>query len=90
MRDFRKALLWTAIPLVIVGISSAGAVMAGVQVGLLGGVTTALWFLAILACIGFAIAHKRQIATGILAGAGIGLVGLGLTCFAAVSVIGGW
>lgn len=86
MSDFRKALLWTAIPILVVSAIDAGAAMATKGAAFSGGLgPTALWGLAILACIGFAIARKRQIALGILAGVGIGIVGLGATCFAAMS-----
>ena len=91
MSDFRKALLWTAIPiLVLSAIGAPGALApssAWVGFGVFGGVAAGLWGLAILACIGFAIARKRQIALGILAGVGIGLVGVGLTCFAAMATV---
>jgi hypothetical protein len=86
MSDFRKSLLWTAITILVVSAIDAGAAMATKGAAFSGGLApTALWGLAILACIGFAIARKRQIALGILAGVGIGIVGLGATCFAAMS-----
>ena len=79
MTNFRKALLWTAIPIIVVCAIDGGSTIAknGLFYGAL--VPTVLWGLAILVCIGFAIAKKRQIALGILAGIGIGLVGLVLT-----------
>ncbi len=83
MSDFRKALLWTAIPIIVLSVVS----MTRIFFGLFWFAPLGLLVLAILACIGFAIAHKRQIATGILAGIGIGIVGLGLTCFAQISGI---
>ena len=91
MSDFKKGLLWTAIPILVVSAVGAGGTMAKSSTfvfGAFSAVAIGLWGLAILACIGFAIAHKRQIAIGILAGIGIGVVGLGLTCFASFSNIG--
>ena len=83
--DFRKALLWTAIPVVALDLIGAGVMWGQRMNSVLGGwfVTAGLgvWILAILACIGFAIARKRQIALGILAGVGIGLAGQMLSCF---------
>ena len=84
MSDFRKALLWTAIPILVLSVGGAGATVATggsfAPGGAFGGI---LWVLAILVCVGFAVARKRQIAAGILAGTAIGLVGVGLTCFTA-------
>jgi hypothetical protein len=84
MSDFRKALLWTAIPILVLSVGGAGTAVATgggfAPGGALGGI---LWVVAILVSIGFAVARRRQIALGILAGAAIGLVGLGLTCFTA-------
>lgn len=89
MNDFHKALLWTAIPILILSAISFGGSIAdpdtlvfGVGFGAFGGVAAGLWGLAILVCIGFALARKRQTALGILAGIGIGIVGLGASCFA--------
>ncbi len=92
MSSFKKALIWTAIPIVVLSvISAAGRMPTGG--GLDWDPLLALWFVAagllglvILAAIGFAVARKRQIAAGILAGIGIGSVSLGVTCFANMSV----
>jgi len=69
MSDFRKALLWTAIPILVLSFGGAGATVATggsfAPGGAFGGI---LWVLAILVCVGFAVARKRQIALGILAG----------------------
>jgi hypothetical protein len=92
MSDFRKALIWTAIPIVVLSAICIGGWMGGWQASLtivpwfvLMFGPPGLWVLAILACIGFAIARKRQIALGILAGVGIGIVAVGLSCFAAIT-----
>ena len=95
MSDFRKALFGTAVPIIVLGVISAGGRMAVaasdaalVAFDVLGVVAAGLLGLAILAAIGFTIARKRQIAAGILAGVGIGIVGLGVTCFAPLLVTG--
>jgi len=85
MSVFLKALLWTAIPLLVVSAVSAGTALARGPSGFGTGVAGMLFGLAILACIGSAIARKRQTALGVLAGAAIGLVGLSLTCFTLLS-----
>ena len=82
MSDFVKAFIWTAVPLAVVSIAStvttATATGGG---GFAIGVGGLLFAAAIVVSIAFAIARKRQIAAGVLAGAAIGLVGLMLTCF---------
>ncbi len=84
MSDFRKAFLFTVIP--IVGLSVIS--MVGRFLPALGYV----WFVAIaygaaalLSCIVFAIKRKTRVVAGILAGIGIGIVSLGATCFANLS-----
>jgi hypothetical protein len=81
MGDFLIALLATAIPLLVLSIIDVGIAIAGGSSGFGIGLVSMLWVLAILACVGFAIGRKRQIALGILTGAAIGAVGLGLSCF---------
>ena len=84
--NFRVAFAWTAIPIVALGIiSTAGASADGFY---------SLWFygaglgvLALLVAIGFAIARKGRAASGILAGIGVGILALALTCFANLSTI---
>ena len=88
MSDFRKGLLWTAIPIIVCSVISSSGLGAqnhwvGFQV--FSYLVSVLWVLAILTCIGFAVAHKRQVALGVLAGIGIGIVGLGVTCFATIN-----
>ena len=93
MSEFRIALLATAIPIIVLSAISVAGTMPAAG-GLDWDPLLALWFvaagllgLAILVAIGFAVARKRQIAAGILAGIGIGSVGLGVTCFANIA---GW
>ncbi len=77
--DFRKALLWTAIPIVLISLISI--------------VVPFIWFGgALVFVIAFFIAivrllqGERGIAGGIFAGIGIGVVALGLTCFASMNL----
>ncbi len=92
MSDFRKALLWTAIPIFILSIvSMVGVVINSGDEGAEFGfgflwVGALLYFLGtIIALILSAVMHKRQVMSGILAGIGIGIVSLGVTCFAMIS-----
>jgi hypothetical protein len=68
--NFRKAFLWTAIPIIVstaIGLLGAMSQTAWVGFSIFGGIIAlGLWGLAILLCIGFAIARKDQIALGIL------------------------
>ena len=81
MSDFLKALLTTAVPLVVVSvISMAGAQEMGfyyIWFGALLGVLIA-GVVAIL----FYFGGKRKKASGILAGIAIGIASLGMSCFA--------
>ena len=85
MSDFLKALLWTAIPILLVSGVSAVAAMRSVVGGGIGepgmAVGSLMFAIAIIASVGFGIAKRRRIAAGILSGAAIGLVGLFVTCF---------
>ena len=83
MSDFRKALMITAIPIVVLSlISLAGAALKGfIFVGFAAAAGT-LWVVAIGVAIVFAVKGKREIAAGMFAGIGIGFVALGATCFA--------
>lgn len=82
MSDFVKAILWTAIPMLalsaIVVAQKRSAFGFRVSVAFVSAIA---FVLALLVCVGFAITRKRQISLGILAGAAIGIVGLGLACF---------
>ena len=89
---FRKVFLWTAIPLAALAVLDlvlarlifrlfAPSGVAGFFLVSLRSLLATLWLVALFTAIGFAIAGKRQIAAGMFAGAGIGLVALGLTCF---------
>ena len=95
MSDFRKALIWTAVPLVALGLTGFGLRVigrfsggAGLRVAFSPAIVPLLWVLAIFIATGFAIAGKRQIAAGMFAGIAIGLVGVGLTCFGSIVPLG--
>jgi heme/copper-type cytochrome/quinol oxidase subunit 2 len=92
MSKFRKALLWTAIPIIVLSVAGLTGVAVGSGDEGVEFVFGFLWigavfyFLgAIIALIGFAIKHERQKMAGILAGLGISIVSLGATCFAMIS-----
>lgn len=97
MSDFRKALIWTAVPIVVIGIISVlGGVLQRVGVpysydsyylrfAWFG--AAACWLLAVLVATGFAIAGRRQIASGMFAGIAIGILALGVTCFANMATV---
>ncbi|OGN89283.1 MAG: hypothetical protein A2158_01735 [Chloroflexi bacterium RBG_13_46_14] len=91
MGSFWKALLWTAIPFLILAIigavvtrtaeSNVDDIALGWAIGdwLVGG---AFSLGAIVAGIVFGVRHKRRIMAGIFTGLAIGIVVLGASCFA--------
>ena len=78
MSNFRKAFLWTAIPIIVyTAIGMPGAIAPYTTwsgFGVFGGITFGLWVLAVLACIGLFIARKDEITRGILSGVSIGFL----------------
>ncbi len=88
MSDFRKALMITAIPIVVLSLVTAvGATAGGGGIEGIGWlfswlIPAFLLLIAFVAAIVFGGKGKKQIASGIWAGVGIGIVSLGLTCFA--------
>jgi hypothetical protein len=94
MSGFRKALLWTAVPIVVMSlIGMAGIASNEVNLAVLLGffwVGAVFYFVGtIIALIICAVMRKRQIVAGILAGLGIGIVSLGVTCFTGNALSGG-
>ena len=82
MSTFRKALLWTAIP---IGAIASFSSIAGGREGTIEsswGIAAALWLVALVLAAVFAVTGKRQVASGMLAGIGISFLVLGITCFA--------
>ena len=85
MTPFQKALVFTAAPIVLLSlISTAGTADQNYYdlwyLGVVG------WALTIPAMVGFAIAGKQRVIAGIAAGAAIGFVALGATCFVNLSL----
>jgi hypothetical protein len=98
MSDFRKALLWTAIPIVLLNLISMGLVFYD-RYGAVGrdvereSSAIGLSFYAVLylggAFIGaiiYGARGKRSIASGMWAGIGIGIISLGVSCFANIYI----
>ena len=93
MSDFRKALLWTAVPMVALSLISLAGVATNPKdegaifgFGLMWLVAALWWLLASMAAIGYRIASEKQKMAGVLAGLGIGIVALSGTCFAMTAV----
>ena len=80
MSDFGKALLTTAVPIVVLSvISMAGAAVEGFYYIWFGAVFGVL--VAGAMAIRFYFNDERGKASGILAGIGIGIASLGMSCF---------
>ncbi len=75
---FLTAGISTAIPFVVLFILTTAMVGKGGELVWMG--SLALCVVALLVGAGFAIADKRRIALGILAGVAVGLVGLVVSC----------
>ena len=88
MSNFRKSLMITMIPLVALSlVSIAGGVLASgwewvVWVRFLG---VFLVMVAIVAAIVFFFKGRKDIASGMLTGIGIGIVALGVSCFTPIA-----
>ena len=101
MSDFRKALMWTAVPTFVLSIVSMSIVrlvlwaqdtsvgsysgsmtLLGIQLAVMGAAILAAGVAAIV----LYRTGKRQVAAGILAGAGIGFVASFVSCFAFASI----
>lgn len=94
MSDFRKALIITAIPIVLLSVVST------IGASVVGGYEEAFFFLffwlipafllliAIVFAITYTVKGRRDRAAGIWAGIGIGIVSLGLSCFTLWEIIG--
>ena len=82
--DFRRGLLYAAVPIWALGLVSTAAIVVE---GFLW-----LWALgagyalvAFLVGLGYAASRESQTGLGILAGVGLGVLGLGVTCYANVT-----
>ena len=84
--DFFIPMVSTGIPFVLLVVIMA--LMAGRGGELVWAASLILWILALLVSAGFAIASKRRISLGILAGTAIGLIGLMVSCSAILAAPG--
>jgi hypothetical protein len=92
MSSFRKALLWTAIPTIVLSVISAAGVATTGEYIFDGAAGFAIvWIVAAIYLVGAILISiiclfvNRSIGAGILTGVGIGIVALGATCFANIS-----
>jgi hypothetical protein len=83
MSDFRKGLLWTAIPLSLIGIAGLLRISIPWITGWNWMTTLGLWIIAFFAAIVLGITGRRGLASGIFAGLGLSFVVFGVTCFVA-------
>jgi len=92
MSDFLKGLLITAIPIVALSITSSAGVLVSVDSSLFGfpailwAVAALMLVIAVVVAIVFTVKGRRQIASGIWAGIGIGIASLGMSCFANIQL----
>lgn len=92
MSDFKKALIFTAIPIVVVSIIGTVGMSAYKTEGpetVLFNVWLAAGGLALvgfIAAVVLAVRGQKKIAAGIFAGVGIGIVAIGVTCFANIAM----
>jgi hypothetical protein len=78
MNSFLKGLLGTGVPFVALFVIIAAMVGRGGE--LVWMLTLGLCIVALLVSAGFALADKRRVALGILAGTAVGIVSLVLSC----------
>lgn len=81
MNKYGKALLFTAIPIVILSLISLFSKQSDINkgLGIFWLIAGDIWLIAILTGIGFRFKKRKEIASGILVGAGIGFASLALT-----------
>jgi hypothetical protein len=81
MRNSVKALLFTAIPIVVLSLVSLFSKQPDLNkgLGIFWLIAGDIWLIALMTAIGFRLKKKKEIALGILAGAGIGFASLALT-----------
>ncbi|HEY41805.1 MAG TPA: hypothetical protein G4O18_08125 [Dehalococcoidia bacterium] len=89
MSAFRKALVFTSIPIVIASLASLGErsnyLIEGLGVAWL--VAGVFWAIAVFTAIGFTIKGRGEIAYGLWVGVAIGLVFLGATGIVGLSSV---
>jgi hypothetical protein len=94
MSGFLKALIWTAIPFLILTIvqvivtqlSQNGGASSSLVVINLGGIV--FFLVAIVASVVFGIRGKLRITAGVFTGLAIGIIVLGASCFAIPGLLG--
>ncbi|MEX0763283.1 MAG: hypothetical protein WD208_09135 [Dehalococcoidia bacterium] len=86
MNPFRRAFLWTAVPIILVSlISTAGAL--DTQLDLYGAwaIAAGMWLVAVVAGIVLLFMNRRESASGVMVGVAVGVLALTVTCFANLS-----
>ena len=80
-RAFWRAFAWTAVPVVALSVivSMGGAGLEGFL--LLWFAAPAWWLVMLLTASPFSIARHRLVVSGVVAGIGVGMLSLALTCF---------
>ncbi|MFN8557899.1 MAG: hypothetical protein U0531_11345 [Dehalococcoidia bacterium] len=84
-REFRNALVFTAIPITLLSVLSTGGRLVAVSVTTVWLVALAAWFAGVVALLVLAITGKTAAAGGVVAGLGIGFVALFTTCLVNLS-----
>ena len=88
MNNFWKALIATAVPIVVLSIIGTVGIWTTINsesvpnFAIAWFVGLVLWIGALITAIVFAVTGRRQLSAGIFAGVGIGFLVLGTTCFA--------
>ncbi len=86
MSTFKKAFLWTTVPIAGLSIVSTGGAGAEGMYSL-SYVAAGLWLIAVLVAIGFLVGRGGRATSGIWAGVAVGVVSLGMTCFANLNTV---
>ena len=81
MRNLHKALIFTALPIVILSLVSLFSKQPDLNkgLGIAWLIAGSIWLIALLTAAGFYLNKSKEIARGILAGAAIGFASLALT-----------
>lgn len=88
MNNFWKALIATAVPIVVLSITGTIGTWTALNSEVAPNFTIAwfvgvvLWIGALITAIVFAVRGRRQLSAGVFVGVGIGFLALGTTCFA--------
>lgn len=81
MSNYRKAVLFTAIPIVVSSLISVGSKSPDLnkELGIAWLIAGDMWLIALITALVFQLKKYKQIASGILLGAAIGAFSLGVT-----------